>query len=97
MGSFMKSMTTFDLHARRTKIQLYLRKNTVPKHRNKRTKFYFYLKIDERGTQVYFGKLFNRDLFYPLLILRIVMIWIFMRPDREKNINNRKCDIYILN
>lgn len=74
----------------------YIRERNTVSKRNKRMEFYFYLKIAERGTQVYFGKLFSRDLFHPFLISRIAIIWTFMRPDREKNINNRKYDIPIL-
>lgn len=64
-------------------------RHSVPKRRNKRTEFYFYLKIDERETQVYFGKLFHRDLFHPLLISRIAIIWIFMKDQPEKEKKNQ--------
>jgi len=91
VSNFTKSMATFDLHTQRTKIRIIFEEEIS--YRNKQTKFYFYLKIDE-PTQVYFEKLFNRDLFHLLLILRIAIICIFMRLSREKKIvNNRKYDI----
>jgi len=46
--------------------------------------FYFYLKINECRMQVYFEKLFNRDLFHSFLISWLAIIWILYEKNRQR-------------